>query len=526
MLSVSQFGEGEKVMKARWKQGVHAAICASAAWLLLGIPSSSAEILIGTPARPSVPIQMRMSVEPRAPVTPASLKPSTTLPPELAEVWQSTKLPDEALSLVVQEIGGPRLLAINADTPRNPASVMKLITTWAALSELGSDHVWRTGLLAQAGATPDAKGVLPGPLYVRAGGDPIMQIEDVWTMLRELRLRGIRQIGDVVVDRSMFGPVAIDPSAFDGSGDRAYNASPDAMVVGFGAVRLFFTPDPENKVWHPVMDPPLPGVTFEGAVQWSDVRCPGPPVVSTKAVPTSQGVSIQLSGKVAGSCGEFSLYRLVMDQPDLAAGVFRYLWTELGGTFTGKVREGRVPVDAVLLAQHESPALGDIIRVINKRSNNVMARMLLLALGAERGPRPATVASSIEVLQAVLAGQGLDMPELRLENGAGLSRVGQGSAASVVRMLSEAWNSPLMPEYVSSLSIVGVDGTLKRRLKNDPAQGMGHLKTGSLRDVRAIAGYVQGISGKQYVVASLVNHDRATAVRAFDDALVSWLSAH
>ena len=447
------------------------------------------------------------------------------LPPELARAWSATKLPDGALSLVVREVGGPDLISVNPAQPRNPASVMKLVTTWAALAELGPNYVWRTELLAEPGARPDAQGRLPGALYLRAGGDPMLMIQDLWALLRELRLRGIRQIADVVIDRSVFGQVQIDPGAFDGAADRPYNASPDALMVGFGASRLIFTPDPAARRWVPVMDPPLPGLSLEGAVQWSDIRCPGPPVVGTEPIITQQGVSLRLSGKVAGSCGEFSLFRLALSQADFSQRVLQYLWTQLGGTFTGQVRSGTVPPDAVLIASHESPPLSEVIRHINKRSNNVMARTLLLTLGAERGTRPATVAGSGQALQAVLARQGLSMPELVVDNGSGLSRNAAVSADSLARMLDAAWHSASMPEYLSSMAITGVDGTVRRRLRNDPAQGMAHVKTGSLRDVRAIAGYVLGASGKRYLVVSMVNDAQAWAVRPFDDALIAWLAA-
>src|SRR5690606_7327201 len=180
----------------------------------------------------------------------------------------------------------------------------------------------------------------------------------------------------------------------DGAPDRAYNASPDALMVGFGALRLLFSPDPAAQKWIPIIDPPLPGLRLEGQVEWSSARCPGPPVVTTDPVLTQQGVSIRLGGTVAGSCGEFSLYRLAVSQPEFAESLFRLLWRELGGSFSGKIRAGMVPPDAVLLASHESPPLGEAIRQINKRSNNVMARAVLLTLGAERGRRPATTESS------------------------------------------------------------------------------------------------------------------------------------
>ncbi|KXA70693.1 D-alanyl-D-alanine carboxypeptidase/D-alanyl-D-alanine endopeptidase [Bordetella hinzii] len=446
------------------------------------------------------------------------------LPASLAQAWKATKLPDDALSLVVQEVNGPRLVAINAKAPRNPASVMKLVTTWAALSELGPNYVWRTDFLTEPGARPDAHGVLKAPLYWRAGGDPQLLLQDLWTLLRELRLRGVKEISDLVVDRSIFGQVATDPGAFDGAPDRAYNASPDALMVGFGALRLLVTPDAAARKWVATVDPPVPGLRLEGEVQWSEARCPGPPVVATQPVVTQQGVTLRLSGSVAGSCGEFSLYRLALSQQEYTDAVFRLLWRELGGTFKGKMRAGVVPADAVVLASHESPTLGEAIRVINKRSNNVMARTLLLTLGAERGRRPATVASSESVAKDLLSRQGLDMPELVIDNGAGLSREARVSADSLASLLTLAWRSPVMPEYLASMAIAGVDGTVRRRMKGNGALGMAHLKTGSLRDARSIAGYVLGNSGKRFVVVSIVNHDNAGAVRSFDDALIAWLA--
>lgn len=446
------------------------------------------------------------------------------MPPSLVQAWKATKLPDDALSLVVQDVSGPRMVALNAKAPRNPASVMKLVTTWTALSELGPNYVWRTEFLTEPGSRPDAHGVLKGPLYWRAGGDPQFLLQDLWTLLRELRLRGVKEISDLVVDRGIFGQVETDPGAFDGAPDRAYNASPDALMVGFGAVRLLVTPDPVAHKWVATVDPPLPGLRLEGAVQWSEARCPGAPVVNTQPVVTQQGMTLKISGTVAGSCGEFDLYRLALSQKDYTDAVFRLLWRELGGTFKGKMRAGAVPGDAIVLARHESPTLGEAIRVINKRSNNVMARTLLLTLGAERGRRPATVSSSEAVAKGLLTGQGLDMPELVIDNGAGLSREARVSADSLASMLTVAWRSPVMPEYLASMAIAGVDGTVRRRMKGNGTLGMAHLKTGSLRDVRSIAGYVLGNSGKRYVVVSIVNHENAAAVRSFDDALIAWLA--
>lgn len=446
------------------------------------------------------------------------------MPQELARAWAQTKLPESALSLVVQEIGGPRLMAVSPETPRNPASVMKLVTTYAALSRLGPNYVWHTNFMLDAASKVNDKGVLNGPLYLRAGGDPVLMLPDVWRLMRDLRLRGIKEISDIVIDRSIFGDVSIDPSTFDGSADRPYNASPDAFMVGFGALRLVFSPDPATKTWKYFVDPPLPGVEIEANVAWVDGQCPGSPSVSTDTTVSGEKIRIRVSGRGAGSCGEFDVFRLAFSQQEFGARVLQEIWREVGGTMTGKVRSGAIPAGAVAVASHQSPPLSEVIRLINKRSNNVMTRVLLLTLGAEAGRKPATVSSSVQVAQEVLARQGLPMTGMVLDNGSGLSRNGVVSAESLTQMLNRAWTSPVMPEFVSSLAILGVDGTTRYRLRDPATKSLAHLKTGALRDVRSVAGYVWSTTGKRYVVVSMVNHERAHEARSFENALIAWLT--
>lgn len=450
-------------------------------------------------------------------------QPGGALPAELQSRWNATKLPQSALSLVVREVDGPTILQINGNLPRNPASVMKMVTTWAGLAGLGPDYRWRTTLLARSGARVDAQGTLSGPLYVKAAGDPFLTTQELWALLRDLRLRGVKNLTEVVLDRSIFGPVAINPNDFDASGDRPYNASPDALMVDLGAMRVLFQPDAAARKWVPVLDPPLPGVRVTGAVQWSDAVCPGSPTIDTQVINTGKEVQVQVAGQAAGSCGEFSVYRLIQTQPRLFSAVFESLWKELGGTLGKGISEGRVPANAQALVWTESESLADTIRVINKRSNNVMARNLLLTLGAEASGPGATSASGAQAALAILQSQGVDTRGWHIDNGAGLSRTARVTANGLADMLQAAWRSPLMPEFVSSLAISGVDGTVRRRLRNGEARGMAHLKTGTLRDTRAIAGYVLGTSGKRYVVVSIVNNGNAPAVRPFDDALISWL---
>ncbi len=447
------------------------------------------------------------------------------LPPELARAWTQTKLPESSLSVVVQEIDGPQLFALSPELPRNPASVMKLVTTYAAVSRLGPNYTWQTDLLIGSDAKASEQGVLNGPLYIRAGGDPTFLLQDLWRLLRDLRLRGVREIPEIVIDRSIFGEVTIDPGSFDGSAYSPYNASPDAFMVGFGAVRLVFSPDPGTRTWKSFVDPPMEGVQIDGNVQWADGVCPGSPSINTDITMTDTTVKFRVSGKAVGSCGEFDVFRLAFSQQEFGARVLRSIWQELGGVIKGQVRNGTIPASAIIVASHQSPPLSEAIRLINKHSNNVMTRVLLLTVGAEAGRRPATVDGSVQVARDILLRQGLPMQGLVLDNGSGLSRNGVVSAASLTQMLQKAWASPVMPEYVASLSILGSDGTTRNRLRDPATKSMAHLKTGALRDVRSVAGYVWGASGKRYVVVSMVNHERAHEARSFENALIAWLTA-
>jgi len=456
----------------------------------------------------------------------------SALPVALQKAWQATQLPLTALSLDVRTVDGTPLLSLNPATPRNPASVMKLVTTWLGLSQLGADYRWRTRVYSDPDARVDGAGNLPGTLYLRGAGDPFMTLQDLWSLLRELRLRGLVHLHDVVVDRSRFGDVGIDPGAFDQSPDRPYNASPDAMMVGLGATRVLFFPDAQARQWITVIDPPAADVRVSGQLQWSDARCAGA-VHTSNAVAqvkqTQEGViDIALDGTVAGACGEFSLYRLVRPQSEHFATLFQSVWHDLGGTLSGTIRAGRTPKGAQLLVEHPSRPLADLIRLINKNSNNVMARHLLLTLAAE-SPQSRGQGATVPVAQSValdaLRAQGVPVEGWVIDNGSGLSRRGRLTAQGLAGMLQTAWGSTLMPEFLSSLAIAGVDGTVRQRLRGDKVRGMAHLKTGSIRDARAVAGYVLGASGKRYIVVSLVNHVQAGNVHAFNDALIAWLAA-
>jgi D-alanyl-D-alanine carboxypeptidase/D-alanyl-D-alanine-endopeptidase (penicillin-binding protein 4) len=208
---------------------------------------------------------------------------------------------------------------------------------------------------------------------------------------------------------------------------------------------------------------------------------------------------------------------------DYVTGMVRQLWTEMGGWWGGTAREGLVSPAARLIYTHESEALAEAVRDINKFSNNVMARQLYLTLAAETGGAPARPEHALASIRQLLTLRGIKAPELVIENGSGLSRIERISAANLALLLQAAWRSAVMPEFVSSLPVVAADGTMKKRLRGERVAGQAHIKTGLLNDARAMAGYVLDRSGKRHVVVMLINHPNAPQADAAQDALLAWV---
>ena len=445
------------------------------------------------------------------------------LPPPVLQALRDAGVPISASGAYVQEVGSANpSLRHNAGVPMNPASVMKLLTTSAALDLLGPAHTWKTEALV---ASTPADGVLAGDLYLRGSGDPKLTIDALWLWLREMRARGLREIrGDIVLDRSLFELGTPDPGEFDGQPLRAYNVIPDAMLLNFKAQQLTFVPEAQRVAV--LVEPPLAPLDVLSLVKPIDGGCDNWRGGLRYDLATHGGrARLTLTGTYPTSCGEKTWSLAPLDRRDYADALVRELWRELGGSIGGRVRDGAVPAAARLFSTHESPPVADQIRDINKWSNNVMARQLFLTLGAAAGHAPVREADGEAAIRAWLKSRDLSMPELVLQNGSGLSRRERISAESLGRLLLFAWASPTMPEFISSLPVFGVDGTLKKRGNDNGnnASGRAHLKGGTLDGVRCVAGYVLDRSGRRHVVVWLVNHANSGATRAAQDALVDWV---
>lgn len=396
---------------------------------------------------------------------------------------------------------------------------MKLVTSEAALELLGPAFSWKTQAYANGVQTGD---VLQGDLIIKGSGDPKMVIENFWLFMRQIRAKGIRQIdGNLVLDRSVFEDRIYDPATFDGDPLKPYNAGPDALLLNYKAFKFQFSPDLSKGLVGMMVDPAVAGYAVTGPLLAHD-DCGD---WQNKLQPTVDERGANFNGTYSALCGEKSwyLHPYQLTQTQYFGIVFRQIWRELGGSFNGQVKDGHVPNDARLVTQWESIALPEIIRDMNKFSNNVMARQLLLTLAAEATQQPASRERGAEVITTWLANKGIDASKLVIENGAGLSRNERISADTMARVLMAAFRAPTMPEFMSSMPLVGYDGTMRQRLQERSVAGHAHIKTGSLNEVRAIAGYVLAASGKRYAVVFFINHSNATRGQEAQDALLQWV---
>lgn len=450
------------------------------------------------------------------------------LPAVVKQKLKQHAIADSAIGVFVQEIGANRpLLAVNADAALNPASVMKLLTTYAGLELLGAAYTWPTVLYAN-GAITD--GVLHGDLVIKGYGDPKLDLENFWLLIHRLRQTGLHEIkGNLILDNTHYAIPSDDPGDFDGQPYRTYNVIPEALLVNYRASTMHFFPQPDSNTVRVVIDP-LPGsIQIHNQLKLTRGLCGdwrNAMTIDVVADREASHFTVILKGHYSVQCGKQSHMLSLQDSVSYIGDLFKHLWTQQGGIFHGDVVAGQAPQGLSPLKVYQSPPLAEIVRGINKFSNNIAARQLYLALGTGQSTlnnSPATLAKSTAALKHWLATKQLDFPELVVENGSGLSRKERISARHMGQLLLAAFDSPVMPELISSMPIASVDGTLKNRFSDTPVKGLAHLKTGALNDVRALAGYLLNKQGKRVVIVFFVNHDKAGQSRDAMDALVQWV---
>ena len=456
------------------------------------------------------------------------------MPPAVLDAIQRSGLPLQSFGLFVRPIDqAAPVVSLNADQPFVLASTTKLVTSLAALDILGPRYRWRT----HAFATGEIDGGrLLGDLLIVGGGDPRLSTADLRLWMQRMRAQGLNEVrGDIVLDRSAFR-LHVDDHATtpEPAPDRPHHVRPDALTLDEGVLHVNVQP-----ARSPVADvqpvPMLAGVRLVNKVSMGGGCNAHARWTEDKGQP-----QLWVEGSWAAGCGQRQLSLV----PPLDAGVFgravASLWRDVGGRLLGRVREGnlqsvqrdgaRLPLyraDGEAMfpwSTHASLPLPEVVRDINKTSNNLAARHLMLSLSRGFPVRPATLTGAQESVRGWLLRQGLAAGDIEVDNGSGLSRAERGRPRALVQLLCNAWSSREARSFLDSLPVAGVDGTLAHRMDRGFATGQAFLKTGTLLDTRALAGYVRGRSGRIYAVAALVNHPDAGAGRPALDTTIEWLA--
>jgi serine-type D-Ala-D-Ala carboxypeptidase/endopeptidase (penicillin-binding protein 4) len=463
------------------------------------------------------------------------------LPAAVVNMLNSANIPIGAMGAVVIRVSdGATLLSHQSNMPFQPASTLKLLTAIVSLERLGPTYRGRTEFRTNAAL---ADGVLAGDLVLRGLGDPDLDWEAFQAMLQMLRNKGVRVIqGDLVVDRLAFNPPRMDIGvpAFDEAPEFQYNVIPDALLLNTNLLK-FNLESGDNAIAISVT-PTLDRVAIDSKMtmidracdQWEDGwRIP------TTHVDDDGSIQIQLTGEFPKNCS-ISTRLNVIDRVVFADRLFTTLWHNLGGTISGATRDGPMPPGTRLLADHKSRTLAEFVRDINKRSDNPLTRLVYLSLGAmgkegttwahapDVGTENTSTRSEQEV-RAWLKAHGIDDTGLILENGSGLSRKERIRPQQLAAVLRAAAGSDWAPEFMASLPIVGVDGAMKSRLRDSPGAQHARIKTGTLNNTSAVAGYVVNAANEPCIVVAMINHSHPNGpvspiAKPILDAMIDWAS--
>jgi D-alanyl-D-alanine carboxypeptidase/D-alanyl-D-alanine-endopeptidase (penicillin-binding protein 4) len=387
---------------------------------------------------------------------------------------------------------------LNESVARRPASVMKIVTAASALDLLSPAKTWTTRLYTDGEVK---NGVLNGNLYLVGTGDPSLDIGRIWLLVENMKARGVRSFkGTLYVDRSSFEVPEVDPFAFDGEGNRPYNLGPDAAMLNYRAFVIEFRIDENGRSARLYHEPNLSGIKLQESVPVKPGSCEG--WRKTIQPDFSNPYAPRFKGYLPKQCGNKNLLYTALSANDYVKLVFSDLMRRDGGSWNAEVKDGTLPEGARLLADTYSEPLQKILYNMNKYSNNLIARQVFLALGETEKHEPKTLEKSRSAVTGWMQAIGAADKDFYIDNGSGLSRRSKITASALNRVVRHMWNSPMMPEFISTLPISGLDGTMKKR---KVASGYAHIKTGYLNDARSICGVVQAKSGRRFAVSAIVN---------------------
>ncbi len=384
-----------------------------------------------------------------------------------------------------------------------PASVQKVIITAAALQRMGANYRFKTTFYRTG---PVEKSVIKGDLIIRGGGDPKLVVEKVWLISQHLNHLGISKIdGDLVVDNTFFDTHKKAPSWNGRNSQRPHDARLGALSVNFNTIAVIVSPGekPGDKLNAAI----LPKTDYVKLVNNGVTIGRKKHAIKAWHSYKNGKVMVTVSGKMGTGIKSKTIYLSVEDPGRYAGEVFKSYLAKAGVTVEGRVAMGHTPRHAALLMVHESEPLAVILRYLNKYSNNFIAEQIAKSMAAESSQSPGSHAKALQILRSFLNNLGVDMREVKLADASGLSRKNRMTTALTTDFLTKVYKRfDIGPDFVATLGIMGVDGSVRDRMKGAYSKVLSRVKTGSLSKVSSLAGYVSGAKGGLYSFAIFLNN--------------------
>ena len=414
------------------------------------------------------------------------------------------------------------LLEINPTQVMIPASITKIATASAVLENFPPGYKFKTQLLSSGEIRND---ILKGSLYLKGGGDPSFVSENLWVLVNGFLRSGIRKIeGDLIVDDSLFDSVRFDESRQKERVDRAYDAPVGAMSFNWNSVNIFVRPKSKGQGVNVYIDPENEYIRL---VNKAKTIGGGTNNLIADRVDDKGflGDVIHVDGNLGDKNKEVVVYKNIT-QPDLWSGYnLKAFLAQRGVAVKGIIKNGIAPDSAQVLAESESKPIEQVVADMNKFSNNYVSEMLTKNLGIQSKTKAVSLADGVLVINKHLQGLGIPKEQYVIESPSGLTRNNKMSALAVWKVLRHLREDfRIQPEFLSSLPIAGVDGTLKRRMRSSVAERWVRAKTGYITNVVSLAGYAGLNDGKVITFSFIYNGSSdETKVRAFFDNVLIYL---
>ncbi len=450
--------------------------------------------------------------------TPTYADDSDVLPTELQKLMKRFHVAKKNSGILIMRLDNNEVLAsVNRTTAFNPASVIKIVTAAAAIDTHSPNYTWQTRIAIDGVVKNNT---LNGNLYLIGGGDPYITAEKFEYIIRSLYRHGIKTInGNLIIDDSYYQLPFHSPEEFDGAEFRTYNVGANAMLVNFKSLEVVLTNDGKNVIAYTV--PPNDQFILNNNIKPGNGQCRSwRRNLNERYYVEENSITLKLSGGYPFRCKKQSLRLAALKHVDYIGGYFTAIWREMGGHFNGVYQQGKTPETATVIDSHESQTLSQVTTLMNKYSNNVIARHLFLSLADNAQTR--SIENAREAMQQWLKKHTIDNQTV-IDNGSGLSRLTRITPKNMGRALKLVWQHPYREEIIASFPILGLDGTLKKRPSEGISKGMARFKTGSLVNSKAIAGFFRDKKNNPYLLVIFNKNSSTRNAKSFQNAVLKWL---